>query len=230
MAALQALWQEVAARPLWAPPNFFRYLRLRRRLRLGFVDPQRVRLLAPEWKVNDCEHCTDICCVGPSSSVLLRLHDIATLIDIGRASLMTHDKPAFSAAQVKDRPALDRQLRSESWQRFPVLKQSAMGACVALTDAGRCGLHPHWPLACARFPYALHADDAEVFYSRRCDSFWIRSDAGGRVQAMSAAAVASYNERIKDLVLLAYAPRRLAELGLLTHLRGYGGAAGPHAV
>ena len=33
--------------------------------------------------------------------------------------------------------------------------------------------------------------------------------------AMAVEAVASYNERIKDLVLLAYAPERLRDLGLM---------------
>ena len=92
-----------------------------------------------------------------------------------------------------------------------------------MTDAGRCSLHPHWPLSCARFPYALHLDAHEVFYSRRCDAFWIRNDgkADGRVQAMTIAAVASYNERIKDFVILAYARERLVDLGLARHLRPF---------
>jgi hypothetical protein len=35
---------------------------------------------------------------------------------------------------------------------------------------------------------------------------------------MAVAAVAAYNERVKDLVLLAYAPTRLSDLGLAAYL------------
>ena len=219
MRALEGLWQQVSRRPLWAPPNFFRYLRLRRKTHLTVIDPARVRLLAPRWKVNDCSACTDICCVGPRATVLLRLRDIATLIDIGRTELMTLEKPAFSMADQEARPALRRQMASQAWYDIPTLRQNRMGACAALTSSGKCGLYPDWPLACARFPYALHADAREVFYSRRCNSFWVRSDARERVTAMSVAVVASYNERIKDLVLLAYAPTELERLGLLRYVR-----------
>lgn len=216
--ALEVLWRRVADRPLCAPPSFFRYLRLRWRVSLKQLDPERTKLLAPRWKVNDCNACTDLCCVGPRSTVLLRLRDIATLVDVGRTDLMTHEKPEFSRADQDQRPALRRQLGSQAWSLFPVLRQTRMGACAALTNGGKCGLYPHWPLACARFPYALHADGEEVFYSRRCNSFWIRPDAQGKVETMTAAAVASYNERIKDLVLLAYVPREIERLGLTAHL------------
>ena len=220
VAALAALWQEVSRRPLWAPPRFFAYLRLRWRMRLRLVDPARVRLVAPAGRVNDCSACTDLCCIGAHATVLLRLRDLALLKDLGRTELITHERPDFTEAELTGRPALRRQIESRSWQRFPVLARTTFGACRALSTEGQCTLYPHWPLSCARFPYALHLDAAEVFYSRRCDAFWIRHDGSGdaRVQAMRLAAVAGYNERIKDEVLLAYAPERLAELGLLEHL------------
>lgn len=219
VVALEALWQEVRARPLWAPPHFFRYLALRWRTRLRMLDPTRVKILAPPGKVNDCSGCMDICCIGPRSTVLLRFRDIATLMDIGRTDLMTHDKPHFGPEELAQRPALARQVSSRSWATFPVLRQNRFAACAALTDDGKCSIYPYWPLACARFPYALHADDDTVFYSARCDSFWVRRDGTERVASMAVDAVVSYNERIKDLVLLAYAPERLAELGLLQHIK-----------
>ncbi len=217
--ALAALWREVTARPLWQRPDLGRYLRLRRTMRLELLDVRQVRLLAPRGKINDCSACTDLCCIGRRSTVLLRLRDLATLIDLGRTELVTHDKPTFAPEEQQDRPALRRHLASEAWRRFPVLRQTTLGACAALSLAGQCTLYPHWPLSCARFPYALHADRREAFYSPRCDSFWIRPDAEPRARAMVAAAVDSYNERIKDAVLLAYAEARLAELGLMQLLR-----------
>jgi len=217
--ALAALWQEVSRKPLFAPPNFFRYLRLRARFSLRQVDAARVRVAATPGKVNDCSACTEICCVGKRSAVLLRLRDIATLIDIERTDLMTSGKPSFSSQEVADHPALERHLASTAWQRFPMLRQDRMGACAALTREGRCSLFPHWPLSCSRFPYALRLDSREVFFSRRCDAFWIRPDAQERVERMKVAAVAGYNERIRDAVLLAYAPARLEALGLMQFLR-----------
>jgi Fe-S-cluster containining protein len=217
--ALEDLWAQLNQRPLWAAPHFFRYLKLRWQMRLKLLDPARVRINAPQWQVNDCGSCSNLCCIGPRSTVLLRLKDIAALIDIGRTDLIAQTKPQFAPEDLAKRPALRRQVASSAWKMFPVLKQNKFNACMALTTEGRCGLYPHWPLACARFPYALHLDDVEVFYSGRCDSFWIRPDAEPKVTAMKVAAVAAYNERIKDAVLLAYSQEKLAALGLLQYLK-----------
>jgi Fe-S-cluster containining protein len=216
--ALERLWDEVSGKPLWAPPNLWRYVALRRRATLRLLDPNQVVVAAPGGKINDCSACTDTCCVGPRSTVLLRLRDIATLIDLGRTDLMTQTKPRFTEAELRERPALRRQVRSEAWSVFPSLAQDSMHACRALTADGRCSLYPSWPLSCARFPYALRAEARQVFYSQRCDAFWIRPDTGEAVRQMAVAAVTAYNERIKDLVLLAYAPRRLTALGLMEWL------------
>lgn len=216
--ALDALWAEVTSKPLWSRPNFWRYLRLRRAMRLELLDANRARILAPAGKINDCSSCTDICCIGPSSTVLLRLRDVATLVDLGREDLMTRSKPRFSEEQQAARPALRCHVATDAWRIFPVLEQNRMGACAALTVGGQCSLYPNWPLSCARFPYALHADDHEVFYSPRCESYWVRPDATPRVRAMARAAVDSYNERIKDAVLLEYARPRLESLGLTRFL------------
>ncbi len=218
--ALAALWDEVRGRALWAPPHFFTYLRLRWRMRLGLLDVARVRRVAPPGKVSDCSACTDLCCIGRHSTVLLRLRDIAVLMDLGKTELVAQERPRFTPDELASRPALRRQVGSAGWRRFPVLAQNGFGACRALTDEGQCSLYPYWPLSCARFPYALHLEAKEVFFSRRCGSFWLRGDgkAEERILAMTVATVASYNERIKDEVLLAYAPQRLAELGILEFL------------
>jgi Fe-S-cluster containining protein len=216
--ALEALWQEVASRPLWAPPHLLRFLRLRWRMRLQLLDPARTTLVTPVGKINHCSDCSDSCCIGVHSTVLLGLRDIATLVDVGRTGLITRRKPAFSEAARAGRPGLRRHLASEAWRRFPVLAQNSFGACEALDVAGRCTLFPHWPMSCARFPMALHLEALEVFYSRRCRSFRIHPAAAKKAERIQLAAVASYNERIKDAVLLAYAPARLRDLGLMQHL------------
>lgn len=216
---LRALWQEVSQKPLWAPPHFFDYLKLRRRLKLRLLRPEAMRVVAPEGKLNDCTACTDMCCTGVRSTVLLRLVDIAQLIDLGRENLMTHRKPQFTRAQLAQNPSLRRQTASEAWQRFPVLKQNAFGACEALSQEGLCTLYPHWPMTCARFPYALHVDTQQVVYAKRCQAFFIHPRQKAEVTKMQVAAVAAYNERIKDAILLAYAPKRLLQLGIMSYLK-----------
>ncbi|MEM6732600.1 MAG: hypothetical protein AAF658_13665 [Myxococcota bacterium] len=216
--ALESLWSEISARPLWAPPSFFRYLKLRWSTRLRLLNADAVPVFAPRGQINDCTGCTEMCCIGPRSTVLLRFRDIATLMDIGREDLMVHEKPEFSREELVRNPALRLQLASSDWRRFPVLAKNEFSACRALTTDGACGLYPHWPMACARFPYTLDVDAKEITYSKRCRSFWIRDDGTSRARAMAVAAVAAYNERIKDRILMAYAPERLEELGLLKFL------------
>jgi Fe-S-cluster containining protein len=217
--ALDALWGEIAQRPLWAPPHLLRYLRLRARMRLRLLDPAKTTLVTPKGQINDCGSCSDSCCIGPRNTVLLGLRDIAMLLDIGRPELMVHRKPVFTPEQLAQRPALARHVRSETWRRFPVLAQNDFGACLALDLSGRCSLHPHWPQSCARFPFSLHLETSEVFFSRRCRSFFIHPSAAKKAERIQLAAVASYNERIKDAVLLAYAPERLTALGLMGYVR-----------
>ena len=217
--ALEQLWSEVSSKPLYASPNFWRYLKLRWRMKLKLEDASKFKILAPKWKTNDCSGCTDICCVGPHSTVTLGFRDIATLVDIGQTELISHKKPAFNGEVLDNRPALKRHVATTSWQRFPVLKTNAMGACAALTMDGQCGLYPYWPMSCSRFPYSAHIEEKKIFYSRRCDSFWIRPDTKESVEGMALEAVASYNERIKDLILLEYAPQRLEEMGLIRYLK-----------
>ena len=221
VAALEALWQDWSHRRLWAAPTLWRYLLLRRHMRLRLIDPSDVTVVGPTppmAKVNDCGSCTDICCVGPKSTVLLRLRDIAMLRDLGRTDLISQHKPSFGEDALAAAPMLRRQVASQAWQIFPVLKKDSMGACEALSQEGKCTLYPHWPLSCARFPYALHVDEADVFYSQRCQSFWLHPEGQPQVQSMAAAAVACYNERIKDAILLTFARPELTRLGLTYHL------------
>jgi Fe-S-cluster containining protein len=216
--ARTALWQQVAQKPLWAPPHFWAYAKLRWRLRLRLLDPRAVPHGGRGTKRNDCTACTDICCVGAQATVLLRLKDIAMLQDLGRTDLISTVKPQFDPALVRARPALQLQVMSESWQRFPVLRQDSMHSCAALSREGKCTLYPHWPISCARFPYALRPQEPETFFSSRCQSFWVHPDAAPSGVQMASAAVAAYNERITDAILLAYRPGELQALGLLRYV------------
>ncbi len=216
--ALQLLWEEVSSKPLYAYPHFFTYIKLRWKMKMSLANPHTVRVVGTGLKGSDCSACLNNCCVGPSSTVLLRLTDIAALIDTGKTYLISQEKPSFKQNVLDASHALKRQVSSQAWQQFPVLKKNNIGACAALSDEGKCTLYPHWPVSCARFPYAYRPLDHTVYYSSRCDAFWVRPAEGPRVQKMAVAAVAAYNERIKDAVLLAYVPERLRGLGLLDFL------------
>ncbi|MCK5688788.1 YkgJ family cysteine cluster protein [Myxococcota bacterium] len=218
LQALDKLWLEVSSRPLWAPPTFFRYLKLRSRMRLNFIDPKKAKVIAAPGQINACSSCTENCCVGKQSLVSLRLRDLALLQDLGRTELITHKRPQYDEEMLSENNALRRTLSTQTWKTFPVLKQNSYYACEALDADGKCTLYPHWPLSCERFPYSLHADVEEIFFSKRCRSFWVRPDGEEPAQAMALAAVAAYNETIKDRILLAWAPKRLEDLGLSSFL------------
>ncbi len=214
VAALEALWLQVSARPLWLPPHFWRYVRLSRRLHLHPLSRKDVKISVPRPVVTNCKACTDICCIGKKNTVPLRFADIAALIDLQRTDLIAETRPAFSDEEQSR--ARQRFTQSRTFAVFPVLRQDALQRCLALTRDNRCSLFPNWPLACARFPYALDLEDREIFYSPRCGS---HKDAGGfedaRIRLMVDATLAAYNQRIRDWILLDYEPEALDKLGLM---------------
>lgn len=218
VAALDAVWEAFRQRPLSLSQRLWRRLTLARELDVRQLDAARVPVRAPVGKINHCSGCTELCCVGPRNTVLLRLRDIAALQDLGRTHLIATDKPRFDAATLRARPALRRHVESHAWRRFPVLRQNDFGACLALNTEGRCTLYPHWPQSCARFPYALDTEPAEVFYSQRCRSFVVHPDNEAAAHTMAAEAVAGYNERIRDALLLRFCADSLAGLGLMRYL------------
>lgn len=220
VAALDALWAEFSTRRVALPQRLWRRFVLTRTLDIRPLQADKVPVRAPAGKINHCAGCTELCCVGPRNTVLLRLRDLATLIDVGRTELISPTKPSFDAATLRARPALRRHVASSAWRRFPVLRQNAYGACMALNAAGRCTLYPHWPQSCARFPYALDTEPAEVFYSQRCRSFVVHPQHAPEAHSMAAAAVAGYNERIRDALLLRFRAESLAGLGLARYLFG----------
>jgi Fe-S-cluster containining protein len=218
-ADLEALWFDLARRPLWRRPYTWRYLKLAARMRLSEIAHRRVTVWVPVGKVNACSECTDNCCIGARSTVSLHLRDIASLIDRGRNDLIVHERPVFKPEEIASNPALHRTLRSTQWRMFPVLRQNSFHACAALGVDGRCELHPAWPLSCARFPYSLHADDQLIFYSPRCSSFKVDAAWQPAAEGMAHAAVDAFNWQIRDRVLLSYVPDELRRLGLMDYLK-----------
>jgi Fe-S-cluster containining protein len=211
--ALDALWRETTAEPLWMPKTLWRYLRLKRRINLAPLSRADVHVLPGPRALSKCRACTDSCCFGKKNEVSLRLVDIAVLMDLGRTDLISRKK----AALPEDSAARARFAQSRTRAVFPVLRQDESERCMALTSDKRCSLYPDWPLSCARFPYSLDLDDREIFYSPRCPSYTVVPN-DERIETMIDAALGAYNERIRDWVLLEFARPSLDRLGFLAFL------------
>lgn len=214
--ALQALWRDHAA-DMYQFKNLRTIIRLRRRFDLKPVSLNGLQVKIPTGQVPDCDNCVDLCCTGPNAVVSLRLRDIAVLMDLGRTELITHERPP---------PPTDK--RRVTWARreadgsvfhkaFPVLQRDATGTCLALTEDRLCGLWPSWPLSCARYPYALDRQNNVVFYAKGCTTTRLAplGEAPVAVRRLVRATIDAYNERLRDVVLLAFAREHLRSLGVM---------------
>ena len=217
---LDALWSQVSARPVLLSRRWLRQIRLSRLVQTQPLGSHAVQRLVSPRRINECSECLDTCCVGKKSTVLLHLRDIASLLDGQHANLMTQDKPTFTVEERASSPALERHVSSMAWRVFPILKQNSFYACSALNEDGRCTLYPKWPLSCERFPVAFNLDAEELFLSSRCASTRVieTEQESERLQEMESGAVAAYNERIKDFMLLTHAPDTLRNLGITKYL------------
>lgn len=212
-AALDELWAGYAGRARrLLSPRWMAELRLRARFDLTPLDPHRVALEAPRDAVPDCESCPDICCAGLENLVSLRLRDLAVLIDLDRTDLIRRKKPRFPESLVQSRPHLAPLMESRLFRALPALAQvGPERRCVALSRGLRCTLHPHWPLSCARFPYTLTPDRRRIRWGRRCPTGM--REVGGH-HRLREALFQSYDERLRDAVLLTHARPTLEALGL----------------
>lgn len=204
-------------------PRILEELKLRASFDVELFSPRQIANEVPRGTVPDCASCEDICCVGIENLVSLRLVDVAVLIDIDRTDLMTKVKPAFSDELLRRRPALGELVASELFRTLPVLRQLGDSRiCAALTPELSCSLHPHWPTSCERFPYTLSAARKTVGWGTRCPSRRRSAEDARRSDEIFEAAISSYNERVRDAVLLAHAREDLEALGLGAWLVGAG--------
>ena len=217
--ALNALWFEISPH-FYSLENIVRMLRLRRRFNFKPASLTGLKVAIPTGKIPDCDNCLDLCCTGPDAIVSLRLRDIAALHDLGRDDLLSWSRP----------PPLPKKeaKKQHSWARraadgtifhraFPVLARDKTGTCMALTEDRLCGLWPSWPLSCSRYPYALDIKNNVVFYAAGCQSTRIAemTEAPVVVRRLVRASIDAYNERLRDVLFLAFARERLDALGLL---------------
>jgi hypothetical protein len=214
--ALEALWSRYAVG--WKrllSPSVIEELKLRASFDVDLVPVHRIANKIPAGTIPDCAACEDLCCVGLENVVSLRLTDIATLIDIGRTDLMTKKKPNFPKDMLRRRPALYEVVGSELWRALPVLRQIGESRiCAALTPELKCSLHPYWPTSCERFPYTLSPKKKTVSWGTRCPSRTSGPEHQERSEQLFTASIETYNERVKDAVLLAHARAELEQIGI----------------
>jgi|GEM_PF-835360 hypothetical protein len=224
---LRALWSPQVRARLWTPRHWLDQLRLRRQYMWEELTADELALDFGVGTLPDCDTCEEVCCTGPHRVVLLRLVDVAALVDAGLADHMTLEKPTYSDAELQANPALWDMVHSQAWQVMPVLKQDATRTCSLLTQDNRCGAWPAWPLSCARFPYALDIAHNRVFYARSCNSVTRDFSRSGRKRetALVDAVVEAFNQRLRDAVLLTVAREELRALGLDRYLKVEGNSA-----
>ena len=216
MEGLDALWSQYANK--WRrllSRKAMTELSLRASFDVDLIDPKKVANDIPKGSVPECSNCEDICCRGIENLVSLRLRDIALLMDIDRTDLMTKQKPRFPKRMMETRPALYELMGSELWLSLPVLRQLGESRlCAALTSEMQCGIYPNWPLSCDRFPYTLVSSPKKVVWGTRCPHKKREAETVDRSAQLFEGAVLTYNERIRDAVLLAHARPQLDALGI----------------
>ena len=152
--------------------------------------------------------------------VSLRLTDIAALVDRGLTAHIETARPP--KADPKDATVARLEADGSLFHEvFPVLRRDATMTCTLLGDDRRCRAYPDWPLSCARYPYALDALSGRVFLAEGCRSHRRihLDDAPDAARRLIDAAIAGYNQRIKDVLLLHMELDALHALGLTRFLR-----------
>jgi Fe-S-cluster containining protein len=145
---------------------------------------------------------------------------VAALVDMGLQAHIGFDHLQSTAPQVLSWARREHE-GSVFHQVFPTLVRDTTATCTLLDGERNCSVYPHWPLSCARYPYALDVKYGVVFYAKGCTSTTTLPypQATAKQRALVQAVVNAYNERIKDMVLLALCRAELSALGLTAHLR-----------
>lgn len=219
--SLRNSWPEVSKR-LWRNPRYWpASWRLLKHYQLQELQPKDVYVRVPQGVVPDCEGCEEVCCTGRHRVVSLRLVDIAALLDAGLQEAIQVDKPRYSAKELSQNSALYEQIHSDLWKWFPVVRQDKTQTCTLLGENLQCGAYPDWPLSCARFPYSLNLEKRSIFFAGSCRYHkMLRGDeAEGASRQLIEATLESYNQRIRDLVILHLAPQLVQDLALLPYLQ-----------
>jgi Fe-S-cluster containining protein len=215
--ALNKLWTEVSYRKLFKLKNFFQDLILLQRYDLRFISPEKLKIAFDSHLLPDCANCPENCCHGAENTVSLRLIDIARLLDANLAEAIDLDNRSFRQDKYfKKNPHALRLVSNDSWKFFPVLKR-VNNICPYLDKDNRCSIYQHRPITCRRFPYIITSDKKNIVFSQKCHKTKLTNNKNQQETLLNAA-IDSYNEKIKDLILLHYARKELSKIGLIKYL------------
>lgn len=216
-SSLNKVWTEISSRKLFKFKNFFQDLVLLQKYDLRFIDPKRLALQFNQKLLPDCANCPENCCHGAENTVSLRLIDIARLLDANLAEAIDLDNQSFRQDRYfKTNPQALRFVSNDSWKFFPVLKR-VNNICPYLGKDNRCSIYKHRPITCRRFPYIIASDKKNIIFSQKCYKTKFANNKEQQ-ETLLKAAIDSYNEKIKDLILLHYARKELSKIGLTKYL------------
>lgn len=214
-AKVAALWQEVSSNKLFKWQNFWQDLWLLSKYDLRLIDKTQLQLNFDTELLPDCQKCSQNCCHGAENTVSLRLIDIARLLDAGLEEAINLDNQSFKKdAYFKEHRNDFRHLNSDSWNLFPVLRR-VNNICPYLDTKKRCTIYEHRPLTCRRFPYVIAENKKNLLFSKKCHQTKKEGNQESTAQKILLnSAVDSYNEKIKDLILIYYAREELQKIDL----------------
>jgi Fe-S-cluster containining protein len=218
LAQLNTLWREVVERRLFKLRYFLLDLYLHSKYDLRLIAPEKVQLKIDPLEVPDCSACPRNCCCGAENTVSLRLTDIARLMDAGLEEYIDKDNKVNIEREILEKhPGITRNIQSDTWRKFPVLKR-VNDICPLLSKDKKCTIYNVRPLTCRRYPYMLMDNMKEVRFSRHCINPKTIKDLDVYAREHFDSAIASYNEKVKDLILIHHARKELAELGIGKYL------------
>ncbi len=214
---LAKLWAEVAGNRVFKFKNIFKDFLLLTKYDLRFIQAAKVKLRVADNMLPDCEHCPQNCCHGAENTVSLRLIDIARLLDAGLSAAIDQDNRSFRQdIYFKNKPGVLADINSDDWNYFPILKR-VNNICPYLDQQNKCTIYKYRPITCRRFPYILTQTKAHIVFSQKCYKTKIALEPL-KQQELFQAALDSYNEKVKDLILINYARADLEEIGLRKYL------------
>ena len=215
---LDNLWRDISQNKLFKLKNLFKDLYLLYKYDLRFLKRENLKLKFDPQLLPDCASCPQNCCHGAENTVSLRLVDIARLLDAGLEDAIDMDNQSFKNDPYfqKEKKAL-KYLNNDNWNLFPVLKR-VNNICPYRDQDNHCTIYEHRPITCRRFPYIITQNKKNIVFSKKCYSTK-KEDNPPKQKELLQAALDSYNEKIKDLILIHYAQEELQKIELAQWLK-----------
>ena len=185
--------------------------KLRRLFEFRHVDTRRLARThlpivgATPGEVPDCPRCQEHCCRGPHVVTLeiedaLVLHEAHLGWSIGQAQQLDETTPVSGDPDHRHVKPL------------PTLKHNE-GQCVFFDEQSRCSIYPIRPRVCRAYPYQIAESRDHIRYAKACPQRHPDSSPAEADELIDTA-IAHYNAKIDDWLLLTFTPKAIAHLGL----------------